>query len=305
MSRRPLSRSPRLTVHWRLSLVPRLQCLGPQLPRIQPIRIGTRRSIDLSEFAPAANPLLLRIASFPLDRQASIRPSGEFRGPESPNDSARPRQTGRQFEADPFTGPTGARKPFGGSVSHSRSGSGPSGSVLFPIPTQLNGFRLLSVLDVDPQEPVHFTSFPSGSTARTVTGVVRREGVRVALTRVAYPGDRLFPLFLLRLPAQNLLIYGPVRDPDGCGGARRRQLHFRRHDDLPVLMVVDRRGLIASKSESNHRTDNRTQSLPERRLAIVARQGGPTDQTGAKPTSTRPPPTANQSPSPTPCPPRS
>jgi hypothetical protein len=76
-----------------------------------------------------------------------------------------------QFLADPSTDSTGARKPFGGSVSHSRSGSGPRAVAdLPPIPTHFSGLRLLSTDELDPQLLSHLTVCPSGSTERIVTG---------------------------------------------------------------------------------------------------------------------------------------
>jgi hypothetical protein len=146
--------------------VPRLSCLGPQRPLFQWTRIhGAEHSH--AGLCAGDESLAHKIASFPRIAKPQFGRWAIF-GSRIAITSRRPGQTGYQFEADP--GATGARKPLGGSVSHSRSGSGPSGAALFPIPTQFNGFKLLSTVDVDPQAPVHFTSFPSGSTARTVTG---------------------------------------------------------------------------------------------------------------------------------------
>ena len=160
MSERPFRRSPRLTVFRELrQLCPRASC--------PLIGVDSGRAFG-GGICAASESFSIRIASF----AGIAKPEFDFRL----EFSARNRENGRcpqplahQFDADPCTDPTGARNPLGGSVSHSRSGSGPSGTV-FPIPNQFNGLRLPSVLDDDPQEPPHFTVCPSGVTARTVTG---------------------------------------------------------------------------------------------------------------------------------------
>ena len=235
------------------------------------------------------------------DRQASIRPSGEFGARNAPKPARRPCQTGHQFGGDPCTGATGlrARKPFGGSVSHSRSGSGPSGSALFPIPTQFNGFKLRARSTsirrsrcTSPRFPPDRRREPSRACWRETVGC-SANAHRLARRSSSYP------LPFARAPScAEFPIYRPV-GIDGRGGAGRRQFHFWRHDDLPVLAIVNRRRLVI-ETKADNRTDNRTKSLPgapsspagKQELA-EARRGHP---------QARSPRIANQSPSPYPLP---
>jgi hypothetical protein len=109
-------------------------------------------------------------SGFCSDSQVAIQSRLEFRD-ESQKRRQSISQRIDQFLADPCTGSTGARKPFGGSVSHSRSGSGPRAVASdLPIPTHFSGFKLLSTDELAPQLPWHFTVCPSGSTERMVTG---------------------------------------------------------------------------------------------------------------------------------------
>ena len=200
----------------------------------------------------------------------------------------------------PLAGSTGARKPLGGSVNHSRSGSGPRGAFDFPIPTQFSGLRLPSGDEVCPQLLSHFTVCPSGSTERIVTGSPVGNPCVVAQARIAHPGDRFLSLFLLRLSAHDLLIYGPSGICSG-GGAGRRQLRIRRQDELAMFAILDReaafRRQIRIQPRTKNRTENRSNSFPQRRIAIVAGPTGRTDQTGGSQTPARLRLTANQSPS--------
>jgi hypothetical protein len=96
-------------------------------------------------------------SGFCLDSQVAIQSRLEF-WVESQKRRRSISQRIDQFLADPCTGSTGARKPFGGSVSHSRSGSGPRAAASdLPIPTHFSGFKLLSTDELVPQLPWHFT----------------------------------------------------------------------------------------------------------------------------------------------------
>ena len=138
--------------------------------RDQIVRAGSGRKAKAGKFCAAGESFATRVAVFAWTAKPQFNP-GSNSGSESQKrrQSISPRTN--QFLADPCTGSTGARKPFGGSVSHSRSGSEPrAASDLPPIPTHFSGLRLLSTDELDPQLVSHFTACPSGSTARMVTG---------------------------------------------------------------------------------------------------------------------------------------
>jgi hypothetical protein len=143
-------------------------CLGnPSRDKI--VRVGSGQGQG-GEICAAGESFATRVAVFAWIAKSRFNPRSNS-GSESQKWRQSISQRIDQFLADPSTGSTGARKPFGGSVSHSRSGSGPRAVAdLPPIPTHFSGLRLLSTDELDPQLLSHFTVCPSGSTARIVTG---------------------------------------------------------------------------------------------------------------------------------------
>jgi hypothetical protein len=150
MSGRPLRRPPRLT-----NSLPR-----QPFPRSNSSRWLGAKGQD-GKICAAGESFATRVAVFAWIAKSRVNP-GSTATKHKPID---------QFLAGPCTVSTGARKPFGGSVSHSRSGSGPRAvSDLPPIPTHFSGLRLFSTDELDPQLLWHLTVCPSGSTERMVTG---------------------------------------------------------------------------------------------------------------------------------------
>jgi hypothetical protein len=144
-SGRPFCRPPRLTPF------PASAALPDQIARVGSGERPRRGNLCCRRI------LCNQSSGFCLDSQVAIQSRLEF-WVESQKRRRSISQRIDQFLADPCTGSTGARKPFGGSVSHSRSGSAPRAAASdLPIPTHFSGFKLLSTDELVPQLPWHFT----------------------------------------------------------------------------------------------------------------------------------------------------